>query len=154
MTETTTEKPATPIAPKTARFSLPTGVATPIELRNYLVKEGIAHETLKPQQMYAYVKSPGKSDPFPVKFYDEEGNVYDKASTEVLTRPGIPGDGEKSGLEVGAEWYVRRNTKAATTTAAASAATTTVAGAEDETDAADESGNTEDAPAGDFEEAE
>jgi hypothetical protein len=140
------DQPLAPITPKTARFPLPTGVVTPIELRNHLVKENIAAATLKPQQMYAYVKAPGKTDPFPVKWYDEAGNVYDKAQADVLTRPGI------DGMQNGVDWYIRRNTpKTAEEVQAAVAADTDP----DESTADDTAGtDNEDGEEGDFDEAE
>jgi hypothetical protein len=105
--------PAAPVVipPKTARFKLPAGVVTPIELRNELVKQGIAPETLKPQQMYAYVKSPGKTNPFPVKFYEENGTVHDTQPGGILTRPGIPTMAE------GIDWYKLRATAPVATAA-------------------------------------
>src|ERR1700760_1601269 len=124
MTETTAEQNTAAAAPQpapaaipTARFPLPAGVVTPIQLRNELVKQGKAPATLKPQQTYAWVKSPGKNDPFPVKWYDAEGNVYDKqpaGDNAPLTRPGIPT------LQEGIDWYERKasapKTAPATTT--------------------------------------
>ena len=150
MSEKTAEKtadpqvPATPITPKTARFALPDGVVTPIQLRNHLVKERIAAETLKPQQMYAYVKAPGKTDPFPVKWYDEDGNVYDKAQADVLTRPGV------ASMQEGVDWYIRRNTAKAAAPAAAEAAADTDPDESTADDVTDEAGDEE----GDFDEAE
>ena len=110
MSETTVSipPPAEPltVAPKTARFALPQGVVTPIVLRNFLVEKGYATEALKPQQMYGFVKAPGKGEnAFPVKFYDEDGNVYDKPSDKVLTRPGVPS------LDEGVKWWMARGTK-------------------------------------------
>jgi hypothetical protein len=102
-TATTAQPPAqAPAAIPTARFALPQGVVTPIELRNHLVAQSIAPATMKPQQMYAWVKSPGKTDPFPVKYYDKDGNVFDAPQTDRLTRPGIPS------MDEGVEWYKRR----------------------------------------------
>jgi hypothetical protein len=129
-TEPTAPAPApVVIAPKTARFKLPTGVVTPIELRNALVTTGVAPETLKPQQMYAYVKAPGKQDPFPVKFYEENGTVHDTQPGGILTRPGIPT------MDLGVEWYKRRATKPAVAATATTPAATAVTDApEDESD--------------------
>jgi len=140
----TTPPPAVPLeaAPKTARFDLPKGVVSPIDLHNYLVKNKYAAESLKPQQMYGFVKAPGKGDnALPVKWYDEEGNVYDKQSAEVLTRPGI------TSLQGGVDWWMARATKA-TTTASAPAGTADADGVE----APDASSEVE--PEGTFEEAE
>jgi hypothetical protein len=131
-------------APKTARFKLPTGVVTPIELRNELVKLGLAQDSLKPQQMYAYVKSPGKTNPFPVKFYEEDGTVHDTQPGGILTRPGIPT------MDEGVAWYKNRAT--ATTATATATASTTPAELADVKEDETEDGDTEDAP--DFEEAE
>jgi hypothetical protein len=149
MTETAdTQAPAAaPATPPTARFPLPTGVVTPIELRNELVKQGIAAATLKPQQMYAYVKAPGKNDPFPVKWYDAEGTAYDKqpaGDNAPLTRPGVPT------IDLGIEWYQRRATRpaaTATATVTATAPPQVTDAAEDESDGSLEDG-------GEFEEAE
>jgi hypothetical protein len=156
MTETTTEsaqtapaadaptvnvpKPETPIGPINTRFKLPAGAVTPIELRNYLVENGYAAQSLKPQQAYAWVKNPGKTNPFPVKFYEPDGTVHDTQPAGKLTRPGIPS------MEVGVQWFVDR-AKTPVTAAPPVAAS-------DESD-----GSTEDAPAGvepegEFEEAE
>jgi hypothetical protein len=130
--------PPAPAAVPTARFALPAGVVPPITLRNELVKQGLAPATLKPQQMYAWVKAPGKdaATAFPVKWYDVAGNVYDKqpaGADAPLTRPGL------TSLEAGIEWYKRRATAPATppattdgTAHAAPVATTNAA--EDETD--------------------
>jgi hypothetical protein len=106
------EEKAAPVKPKSARFPLPKGVVTPIQLRNHLVAEEIAPDTLKPQQMYAYVKSPGKGEGrFPVKWYDEDGNVYETQPTaeeyDGITRPGLPD------LEEAVQWYVDRSTRSA-----------------------------------------
>jgi hypothetical protein len=150
MSEATTAPAPAPAAVPTARFPLPTGVVTPIELRNHLVKENIAPATMKPQQMYAWVKSPGKTDPFPVKWYDVDGKVYDKQPTDRLTRPGI------ASMEIGVEWYKRRLTATPTAPAASTADAATadqVAGTADDeiTDAnTDEDAGDE----GDFDEAE
>jgi hypothetical protein len=139
MTAETAENETQPVAPKTARFKLPKGVVTPIELRNHLVEEGIAPETLKPQQMYAWVKSPGKTNPFPVKWYEEDGTVHDEQPGGVLTRPGLPN------LEEAVEWYVAKSTQPKATPAAKKAAATEVSNEpEDESDGDVEDLNEED----------
>jgi len=148
MTETAeAQTPAQPVQAATvptARFPLPTGVATPIQLRNELVRLGIAPAALKPQQTYAWVKAPGKNDPFPVKWYDAEGNVYDKqpaGDNAPLTRPGIPT------MQEGIDWYQRRATRPAATPATAETQPTTDV-------VEDESDGTENEEVGDLEEAE
>jgi hypothetical protein len=155
MTETAENTPeaaapaAAPAAVPTARFKLPTDVITPIELRNRLVKDGLMAETTKPQQMYAWVKSPGKTDPFPVKFYDAAGNVYDKqpaGDDAPLTRPGV------ESYEVGKEWWERKRTAAPA--AAATAGGTTANAAPTQVVDVTEDESLEDAPEGEFEEAE
>jgi hypothetical protein len=100
----TTPKPEVPVGPKTSRFPLPSGVVTPIELRNFLVEQGYAAESLKPQQAYAWVKNPGKTNPFPVKFYEEDGTVHDTQPGGLLTRPGIPS------MQEGVDWFMTRAT--------------------------------------------
>jgi hypothetical protein len=107
------------------RHDVPDGIVTPIALKNHLVKEGLAPKDTKPQQFYAFVKSPGKNDPFPVKHYDAEGNEYGEAQThpetgETTTRPGLL-------LDEGVAWWKRRLERVAnksTAGAQATAATT------------------------------
>ena len=146
MSEPTAEAAQAAPAVPTARFPLPAPAVPPITLRNELVKQGLAPATLKPQQAYAWVKSPGKNDPFPVKWYDAAGNVYDTqpaGDTAPLTRPGV------TSLEDGIAWYQR---KATAKPAPAPAAETASDVTEDESDEVEEEdGDIEDA---DFEEAE
>jgi len=94
------------------RFSLPAGKVTPIQLKNELVKRGLAPKDIKPQQFYTFVKNPGKTDPFPVKHYDEDGIEYDdpqinEGETRAWTRPGLD-------LEAGVEWWQRRKERTGT----------------------------------------
>jgi hypothetical protein len=94
------------------RFALPEGKITPIQLKNELVKRGLAPKDIKPQQFYTYVKNPGKTDPFPVKHYDEDGIEYDTpqindGETRAWTRPGLD-------LEEGVAWWERRKTRTGT----------------------------------------
>jgi hypothetical protein len=94
------------------RFGLPDGKVTPIQLKNELVKRGHAPKDIKPQQFYTFVKNPGKTDPFPVKHYDEDGIEYDEpqvndGETRAWTRPGLD-------LEEGVAWYLRRQQRTGT----------------------------------------
>jgi hypothetical protein len=94
------------------RFALPDGKVTPIQLKNELVKRGLAPKDIKPQQFYTYVKNPGKQDPFPVMHYDEDGQEYGTAQinegeTRAWTRPGLD-------LEAGVEWWTRRKERVGT----------------------------------------
>jgi hypothetical protein len=94
------------------RFPLPDGKVTPIQLKNELVKRGLAPKDIKPQQFYTFVKNPGKTDPFPVKHYDEDGIEYDEpqindGETRAWTRPGLD-------LEEGVAWYQRRAARTGT----------------------------------------
>jgi hypothetical protein len=154
-----TETAATAEVATKKRHELPDTHVTPIQLKNHLVKEGLAPKDTKPQQFYTYVKSPGKSDPFPVKHFDADGNQYEEAQThpetgDTTTRPGLI-------LDEGVAWWKRRleriankSTGAAGTTAAttpAEAANPTVVDApvvNDSDQTADE------AELGEFQEAE
>jgi hypothetical protein len=94
------------------RFPLPAGKVTPIQLKNELVRRGLAPKDIKPQQFYTFVKNPGKTDPFPVMHYDEDGIEYDKpqindGETRAWTRPGLD-------LEAGVQWWERRKTRTGT----------------------------------------
>src|ERR1700745_3578641 len=94
------------------RFSRPHSKVTPIQLKNELVKRGLAPKDIKPQQFYTFVKNPGKQDPFPVKHYDEDGIEYDEpqineGETRAWTRPGLD-------LEEGVAWYERRKARGGT----------------------------------------
>lgn len=106
MAETATEEtPATgAVATGKQRPALPEGVHSPIQALNHLKQhkhaEGhpqagqpMAAADFKSQQMYGYVKNPGKTDPFPVKHYDAEGNVFDAPQVNehgiTTTRPGV-----------------------------------------------------------------
>jgi hypothetical protein len=89
------EAPATPAATAvaTTKAPLPEGIVSPIQARNHLVTKGLAPATLKPQQMYGFVKSPGKANPFPVKHYDADGSVHDEPQISehgvTTSRPGV-----------------------------------------------------------------
>jgi len=101
--QATEEGEATPKPAATTRHKLPDGVHTPIEFRNHIVTKGIAPADLKPQQVYGWVKSPGKGEArFPVAHYDAQGNKFDTAQINehgvTLTRPGVI-------LEAAIEWY-------------------------------------------------
>jgi hypothetical protein len=94
------------------RFNLPAGKVTPIQLKNELVKRGLAPKDIKPQQFYTFVKNPGKTDPFPVMHYDEDGIEYDQpqineGETRAWTRPGL-------NLEDGVAWWERRKARGGT----------------------------------------
>jgi len=73
--------------------TLPEGIVSPITALNALKQKGVVPADYKPQQMYGHVKSPGKTDPFPVKHYDATGQVYDSAQVNehgiTVTRPGV-----------------------------------------------------------------
>jgi hypothetical protein len=90
--ETETEAQATPTA-GAQRPALPEGIVSPIAALNHLKQKGHAPQEFKPQQMYGFVKNPGKVDPFPVKHYDAEGNEFDSPQVNehgiTTTRPGV-----------------------------------------------------------------
>jgi hypothetical protein len=91
-TETTEEK-AQPTTPGVQRPPLPEGIVSPITALNHLKQKGHAPQDFKPQQMYGFVKNPGKTDPFPVKHYDAEGNEHAAPKVDehgiTRTRPGV-----------------------------------------------------------------
>jgi hypothetical protein len=86
--ESTTAK-ATP----TGRSQLPQGVVSPITALNHLQSINLAPKDYKPQQMYGFVKNPGKVNPFPVKHYAGDGTEYAEPQVSehgvTLTRPGV-----------------------------------------------------------------
>jgi len=76
-TEETTEAPAAEEkAPKSKRVGIPEGYVSPIGFKNALVETERVDADYRPQLVYAYVKSPGKTNPFPVKWTDGT-NVFD-----------------------------------------------------------------------------
>lgn len=87
-TEAATEAPV-----KATKHKLPQGIATPIEALNVLKQKKLVPQDFAPQRMYGFVKNPGKTEPFPVKHYDAEGNVFDEAQLDAsghpTTRPGV-----------------------------------------------------------------
>jgi hypothetical protein len=78
------------------RPQLPEGIVSPISALNTLKQRGLASQDFKPQQMYGFVKNPGKTDAFPVKHYDATGTVYDTPQINehgiTTTRPGVTVD--------------------------------------------------------------
>jgi len=116
-----------PTAPGTGktRHELPEGIVSPIKALNHLKQNGHtvkagpkagtrikAPADFKPQQMYGFVKTPGKVDPFPVKHYDAQGVEYDtpqvNSETQVVTtRPGVR-------LHEVGEWWSRADARKAT----------------------------------------
>jgi hypothetical protein len=99
--EASTVSPTTP-GTGAQRHQLPDGIVSPIAALNHLKTKGHKHATkglikapadFKPQQMYGFVKYPGKTDPFPVKHYDADGIEYDVAQVDghgiTTTRPGV-----------------------------------------------------------------
>jgi hypothetical protein len=98
------EATVSPTTPGTGaqRHQLPEGIVSPIAALNHLKSKGHKHESkglikapqdFKPQQMYGFVKNPGKVDPFPVKHYDADGMEYTDAQVNdhgiTTTRPGV-----------------------------------------------------------------
>lgn len=111
MAETATEttQAADTAAEVSTRFPLPDGKVTPIQLKNKLVQLGLAPKAIKPQVFYTFVNNPGKTDPFPVKHYAEDGTEHvQKGGPDgnVNTRPGLD-------LDEGVEWYKRRQARIA-----------------------------------------
>lgn len=102
-TETKTAKPkAEPV-----RVSVPDGYLTPIQFKNELVKRGLVPEDFRPQMAYAWVKSPGKVNPFPVKWTDGE-NIYEaKAEADQGAPEGKEGRPVVE-LEAGLAWFEER----------------------------------------------
>jgi hypothetical protein len=66
--EASVEKTAT--ESKSKRPSIPEGYVSPIGFKNELVKTERVPADYRPQLVYAYVKNPGKANPFPVKWTD------------------------------------------------------------------------------------
>jgi hypothetical protein len=115
-----------PTAPGTGktRHELPDGVISPIKALNHLKQQGHvvkaganagkrikAPKDFKPQQMYGFVKNPGKVDPFPVKHYDAAGVEYDTPQVHsetgvTVTRPGVK-------LHEVGEWWSRADQRKA-----------------------------------------
>jgi hypothetical protein len=88
------EKPAVgAVAVGKQRPPLPEGVVSPIGALNHLKQKGHAPQDFKPQQMYGFVKSPGKNDPFPVLHYDHTGKAHKEPQVNehgiTTTRPGV-----------------------------------------------------------------
>lgn len=75
------------------KHKVPEGIATPIEALNAMKQKQLVPADFPPQRMYGFVKSPGKTDPFPVKHYDADGTEYDTpqldATGHTTTRPGV-----------------------------------------------------------------
>jgi hypothetical protein len=92
--ETTTEAPATGAVPTgPAKPQLPEGVISPISALNELKRLGKAPQDYKSQQMYGFVKNPGKVNPFPVRHYHADGSVHNEPQISehgvTMTRPGV-----------------------------------------------------------------
>jgi hypothetical protein len=88
---------AAPTEPtKATKHKVPDGWATPIEALNVMKTQGLVPQDFPPQRMYGFVKSPGKTDPFPVKHFDAAGVQYDTAQLDegghTITRPGVQTD--------------------------------------------------------------
>jgi hypothetical protein len=93
------------------KFPLPAGIIAPIGLKNELIRRGLAPPDTRSQVFYAYVKNPGLADPFPVRFFDEDGSEYDRhqfrdGQSEPFTRPGLY-------LDEGIAWWQRRQDRIA-----------------------------------------
>jgi hypothetical protein len=97
-TDTTATPEAAPQGKQ--RPTLPQGIVSPIAALNTLKQENIAPQDFKPQQMYGFVKNPGKQDAFPVKHYDATGEAFDTAQVDehgiTTTRPGVTYDDVKA----------------------------------------------------------
>jgi hypothetical protein len=89
-------KPAGAVPVGKQRPPLPDGVVSPIGALNHLKQKGHAPADFKPQQMYGFVKSPGKTDPFPVQHYDATGTAFNEPQVNehgiTTTRPGVKTD--------------------------------------------------------------
>jgi hypothetical protein len=77
------EKPAKE-KKESSRLSVPDGYTTPIGFKNALVEQGKVPADYRPQLVYAYVKNPGKKNPFPVKWTNgtEVFDTKDEAQAE------------------------------------------------------------------------
>jgi hypothetical protein len=157
---------ATPVGKQ--KPSLPEGVVSPITALNALKQKKLVAADYKPQQMYGFVKNPGKVDPFPVKHYDAPGQVHDAAQLNehgiTVTRPGVIVEevvawwsrkGERDKAKA-AEKKAKAEAKAAKEAEKAQAAAAAeAAGTATPTDAAQETGTDEGelVDSGEFEEA-
>jgi hypothetical protein len=123
------------------RPQLPEGIVSPISALNTLKQRGLAAQDFKPQQMYGFVKNPGKTDAFPVKHYDAQGNEFDQPQINehgiTTTRPGVKVDeivawwGRKGERDIAkaAARKAKADEKAAKEAAAAAGGATQPAGA-------------------------
>jgi hypothetical protein len=160
--DTDTNTAAPDAAPAAAqgkqRPTLPAGIVSPIAALNSLKQANIAPQDFKPQQMYGFVKNPGKVDAFPVRHYNATGEVFDTAQVDehgiTTTRPGVTYD------EVAAWWGRKGERDAAKATAKAEKAkakaekeAAAAAGQPAAAVSAEEEGG-EEVDAGEFEEAE
>ena len=120
MAETATDTAqADETAAPSTRFPLPEGKVTPIQLKNKLIQLGKTAKSTQPQMFYTFVNNPGKTDPFPVKHYAEDGTEYAQKGGpdgNVATRPGLD-------LDEGVAWWDRRKARIADKATAAAANT-------------------------------
>lgn len=82
----------TPLRPVKARkateFAFPAGVIAPVAFRHLLVKERLAPESMKRQQVYSWIKQAeqGKGG-FPVAWFGADGTRFDRPQDGA--RPGV-----------------------------------------------------------------